>query len=149
MEIPSYLRDAPEGCRISVRVHPRARRNRVAGEHGGALKVEVTAPPEGPTAEYGQYLVSAYGCHACHGPQLTGGTPPEGGPLSPNLTKIVPTWTEAEFVNFFRTGQVPGGEMASDDMPWKEYSIAFTDDSLKAVYAYLSKLPPVETPAAQ
>lgn len=107
----------------------------------------VTAPPEGPTAEYGQYLVSGFGCTACHGPQLAGGTPPEGGAPAPNLTKIVPTWTEAEFVNFFRTGQIPGGEMASDDMPWKEYSIAFTDDSLKAVYAYVSKLPPVETPA--
>jgi uncharacterized protein (TIGR00251 family) len=50
MEIPSYLRDAPEGCRIAVRVHPRARRNGIAGEHAGALKVEVTAPPEGGAA---------------------------------------------------------------------------------------------------
>ena len=107
----------------------------------------VTEPPEGPTAEYGQYLVYGFGCHSCHGPQLAGGVPPKGGALAPNLTKVVPTWTEAQFVSFFRTGQVPGGEMASDDMPWKEYNVAFTDDNLKAVYAYLSKLTPVESPA--
>jgi uncharacterized protein (TIGR00251 family) len=35
-----------DGCRIAVRVHPGARRARVAGLVGGAVKVEVTAPPE-------------------------------------------------------------------------------------------------------
>lgn len=40
------LRESAEGCVIAVRVHPAARRNGVAGLHGGALKVSLTAPPE-------------------------------------------------------------------------------------------------------
>lgn len=108
----------------------------------------VTSPPEGPTTEYGQYLATGFGCTDCHGAQFAGGIPPGGGPPAANLTKIVPTWTEAQFITFFRTGQVPSGEIVSNDnMPWKDYSTAFTDDNLKAVYAYLSKLTPVETPA--
>ncbi|MFO0797537.1 MAG: DUF167 domain-containing protein [Gemmataceae bacterium] len=31
---------------MAVRAQPGARKNAVAGEHGGALKVAVTAPPE-------------------------------------------------------------------------------------------------------
>jgi uncharacterized protein (TIGR00251 family) len=33
------------GVRIAVRVQPRAARDRVVGAHGGALKVQVSAPP--------------------------------------------------------------------------------------------------------
>jgi hypothetical protein len=33
------------GCRFAVKVHPRSRRNAVAGELDGALKLAVTAPP--------------------------------------------------------------------------------------------------------
>jgi uncharacterized protein (TIGR00251 family) len=33
------------GVRIALRVQPRSARNRVVGLHGGALKVQVTAPP--------------------------------------------------------------------------------------------------------
>jgi uncharacterized protein (TIGR00251 family) len=34
------------GARLSVRAQPGAKRNAVLGEHGGALKVAVSAPPE-------------------------------------------------------------------------------------------------------
>jgi uncharacterized protein (TIGR00251 family) len=36
----------PDGVLMSVRAPPGARKNAVTGEHGGALKVAVTAPPE-------------------------------------------------------------------------------------------------------
>ena len=35
-----------EGSLLAVRAQPGARKNAVVGEHGGALKVAVTAPPE-------------------------------------------------------------------------------------------------------
>jgi uncharacterized protein len=35
-----------EGCLLAVRAQPGARKNSVVGEHNGALKVAVTAPPE-------------------------------------------------------------------------------------------------------
>jgi uncharacterized protein (TIGR00251 family) len=38
--------DHAEGCVLSVRAQPAARKAGVLGEHGGALKVAVTAPPE-------------------------------------------------------------------------------------------------------
>jgi len=37
---------AVPGARISVRVTPGARRNAVARDEGGAIRVHVTAPPE-------------------------------------------------------------------------------------------------------
>jgi uncharacterized protein (TIGR00251 family) len=40
----------PEGALLVVRAQPGARKNAVLGEHGGALKVAVTAPPEGGRA---------------------------------------------------------------------------------------------------
>ena len=36
----------PDGCLLAVRAQPGARKNAVVGEHGGALKIAVTAPPE-------------------------------------------------------------------------------------------------------
>ncbi|WP_145242829.1 DUF167 domain-containing protein [Urbifossiella limnaea] len=35
-----------DGVLMSIRAQPGARKNAVVGEHGGALKVAVTAPPE-------------------------------------------------------------------------------------------------------
>ena len=70
----------------------------------------MTAPQPG-TAEYGKYMVDVIGCRSCHGDQLQGkednGQP--GPPPGPNLTRIVPGWTEEQFMTFFNTGTLPGG----------------------------------------
>jgi uncharacterized protein (TIGR00251 family) len=39
-----------EGATLPLRVQPKAKRNAVLGEQAGALKVSVTAPPEGGRA---------------------------------------------------------------------------------------------------
>jgi hypothetical protein len=118
----------------------------------------VTAPQPG-TPEYGKYMVDVIGCRSCHGDQLQGkvdnGQP--GPPPGPNLTKIVPQWTEEQFMTFFNTGQLPGGGtvpiltlpsgFSSPRMPWPEVRAVATDDELRAMYAYLHNLPPVEGPA--
>jgi uncharacterized protein (TIGR00251 family) len=39
------LHETPSGISFAVRVQPRARRNAVVGELGGALKIALTAPP--------------------------------------------------------------------------------------------------------
>lgn len=117
----------------------------------------VTAPPPGNVG-YGKYMVDILGCRECHGDQLQGkldnGAP--GPPPGPNLTQIVPLWTEAEFMNFFNTGELPGGGtvptltlpsgFSEPRMPWPVFRAAATDDELRAIYAYLHSLPPVAGP---
>lgn len=39
------IRESAEGASFAVRVQPRASRNAVAGEIGGALKIALTTPP--------------------------------------------------------------------------------------------------------
>ena len=104
----------------------------------------VGAPAAG-TADYGQYLTNAYGCHDCHGPDLAGMTSTDG-PSGPNLTQIVPGWTEEQFVRFFREGKDPTGrDVPPDAMPWRSYSKAFTDAQLRDLYSYLHGLEQVGT----
>jgi mono/diheme cytochrome c family protein len=118
----------------------------------------VAAPPAG-TSEYGKYLVDIMGCQDCHGSQLQGkvATNQPGPPPGPNLTKIVPQWTEDEFMTFFNTGTLPGGGtvpvltlksgFSEPMMPWQMVRAATTKEDLKAMFAYLHNLPPVEGPA--
>src|SRR5712672_3677835 len=40
-----FARDVADGCTLSVRVHPGARKNSVTGVHADALKIALTAPP--------------------------------------------------------------------------------------------------------
>ena len=35
----------PDGCTLTLRVHPGARRNAITGSHNGALKISLTTPP--------------------------------------------------------------------------------------------------------
>jgi cytochrome c553 len=101
-----------------------------------------TAPPPGVGPAYGQYLVDITGCRVCHGPTLEGGTPGGfGPPAGPNLRALVPTWQEAAFVSFFRTGVDPyGRSIDPDGMPWRDIGKAYQNDELRAMYAYIKGL---------
>ncbi len=104
--------------------------------------VEPSVMPAGVTPEYGQYLVDVIGCRTCHGADLAGGQAGGPNPDGPNLTKLVPTWTEAGFIQTLRTGVDPTGYPLNSLMPWKSFG-GFADDDLKAIYAYLHGLTPI------
>ncbi|MEO7909749.1 MAG: c-type cytochrome [Roseiflexaceae bacterium] len=102
----------------------------------------VSAPPEGPTAEYGGYLISSVGgCRDCHGANLAGGVPSDNGPpAGPTLTTVGQRWSEAGFIKAMRTGVKPDGVAFSEEMPWQTVNAFASDDDLKALYAHLQTL---------
>jgi mono/diheme cytochrome c family protein len=106
-------------------------------------------PPEGATAEYGEYLSYIGSCRDCHGPNLAGGIDPNT-PSGPNLTPAgeLQGWNEEDFITTIRTGVEPSGTQLSDEMPWRAYS-GMTDVELQALWAYLASLPAEPTPPAE
>jgi uncharacterized protein (TIGR00251 family) len=40
-----FTRDTPDGCTLTVRIHPGARRSAITGVHAEALKISLTTPP--------------------------------------------------------------------------------------------------------
>jgi mono/diheme cytochrome c family protein len=108
-----------------------------------AIDRAVIAPPRGPTAEYGKYLVAIGNCAECHGDDLGGMASSGPGPApAPNIKAIVATWTEDGFIRTFRTGVDPANHTVLPGMPWRSISNFASDDDLKAVYAYLRTLSP-------
>lgn len=110
------------------------------------ITAPIIAPPAGTSAEYGDYLASIMYCELCHGANLGGLTETYGPPPGPNLTKVVPQWTEEQFITFFRTGQIPQGAVIGETMPWEQLGPMMSDDDLKAMYAYINRLPVVDGP---
>lgn len=100
----------------------------------------IVAPPAGVNAQYGKYMVSIMGCTDCHGADLAGGEAGFGPPPGPNLTAILPKWTEADFLKLMNTGVDQSGKTVTDDMPWKEYKTALTEDEFKAMFMHLKSL---------
>jgi len=41
----TFAKDVEDGCTLSVRLHPGARKNSITGIHADALKIALTAPP--------------------------------------------------------------------------------------------------------
>jgi mono/diheme cytochrome c family protein len=76
----------------------------------------VTAPPKGPTFQFGEYILSYQDCRECHGARLTGGVPGQIGPLGSDLN-LVKGWKLAEFIATMRTGVDPRGHALSEQMP--------------------------------
>ncbi len=101
----------------------------------------VTAPPAGPTAEYGGYLVAAGGCADCHGVKLDGVPPNSFVPAGPPLKPFAVAFSEAQFFGIFRDGLRPDGSPVAEGMPWRNIGKTMSDDDLRAVQAYLKTLP--------
>jgi mono/diheme cytochrome c family protein len=101
----------------------------------------VTAPPAGPTAEYGAYLVAAGGCADCHGIKLDGVPPNSFVPPAPPLKPFAAGMSEAQFMDVFREGRRIDGNPVGEGMPWKNIGKTMSDDDLRAVQAYLQTLP--------
>ncbi len=114
---------------------------------------------------YGAYITNAAGCYDCHtkqekgkfiGKDFAGGMEFKMGPdrvlRSPNLTPHqtgIGSMTEADFLAKFtayRNGYTPvtlGPNDFQTTMPWIMYA-GMTDDDLKAIYAYLRSVEPVD-----
>ena len=122
----------------------------------------ITAPVAGPDMSNqvarGKYLVTLGNCMMCHTPMKQGQpirelafggglkfTGPWGTVSSANITQDasgISYYDEALFVKTLRTGQV-GARKLSSIMPWG-YFRNMTDDDLKAIYAYLQTVTPVQ-----
>ena len=127
------------------------------------LKPDVLpAVAQDSSSVYGEYLVQAMAnCRACHtkrdetgnfvGEPFAGGSPMEtetGTFITPNLTPHattgrIYTWTPEQFVQRFKLGKGPEGS----HMPWEAYA-NMSEQDLKAIYAFLRTLKPVDNKVA-
>jgi mono/diheme cytochrome c family protein len=127
-----------------------------------AVPEPITAPVPDPDVSdqvrRGAFLVDIAGCVDCHTPvdrgqplpgmDFSGGQifeGPWGKVASSNLTPDpsgIPYYDEALFLQAIRTGYVKARPL-NQIMPWYNYR-SMTDDDLKAIFAYLKTLKPVQ-----
>lgn len=123
---------------------------------------DAVPPPDLSTPEKrGEYLVTLASCGDCHTPMddkgaylkgmaFAGGNTFKYGnerepKASANLTPApsgIPYYDEALFLETIRTGRVRERKI-SDVMPWGHYR-GMTDEDLKAIFAYLKTLAPID-----
>lgn len=66
--------------------------------------------------------------------------------LTPDTATGLGSWTEEIFIKAMRTGKDMGeGRAILPPMPWFNFAL-MTDDDLKAIFAYLRTLKPIENP---
>jgi mono/diheme cytochrome c family protein len=127
----------------------------------------VAAPDKSDRVKYGAYLVNAAHCNGCHTPaddktgqplpdMYLGGGDVLTGPWGPDPNKEISVaslnltpdpsgisyMNEALFIEAMRTGQVKA-RLLANIMPWA-YFRNLSDDDLKAMYAYLRTVKPVQ-----
>ena len=119
----------------------------------------VSAPDRSDRLKWGEYLVRMSWCSECHTPSSKGQSPPgmdfAGGFLieypggtpvsSANITPDpsgISYYDEDLFIQTIRTGKVRARQLSSF-MPYVFYR-NYTDDDLKAIFAYLRTLKPVK-----
>ena len=103
-------------------------------------------PVEAASVELGAHIAQV--CRGCHGEHLSGGKV-AGDPNMPMVANITPHetglkgWTEADFFRALRDGKRKDGTAIRPQMPWKAYG-QMNDVELKALWAYLQTVPPLE-----
>lgn len=106
----------------------------------------VEPPVEVASVELGQHIAQV--CRGCHGPNLSGGKV-AADPNMPMVANLTPHstglqgWTEADFIRALREGKKKDGSAILPQMPWQAYG-RMKDVELKALWAFLQTLPPVE-----
>lgn len=133
--------------------------NRLINGVPAPVTAPVSAPNRADALAYGEYLVRVGICRDCHtttdaqgqqvpGMEFAGGTimvNPEGDVASANITSApsgIPYYTEELFMEMMRTGRVRSRKI-HDMMPWKMYGQQ-TDEDLKAMFAYIKTIAPVQ-----
>jgi mono/diheme cytochrome c family protein len=122
------------------------------------ITASVPGPDMSDQVARGKYLVNLGNCISCHTPMnkgqhitelaFAGGMSfngPWGEVTSANITPDasgISYYDEKLFINTIRTGQV-GARKLNSIMPWG-YFRNMTDDDLKAIFAYLKTLTPVQ-----
>jgi hypothetical protein len=114
---------------------PEQDRSRMLSGHPEALAIQAAAASAPP------WLIGV-------APTFTAWSGPWGVSFSANLTPDPETglgkWTEQNFIEAMRTGRHQGrGRQILPPMPWPNYAKA-TDGDLKAMFAYLRSVPPIE-----
>jgi mono/diheme cytochrome c family protein len=103
-------------------------------------------PVEAASVALGAHIAQV--CRGCHGEHLSGGKV-AGDPNMPIVPNITPHetglkgWSEADFFRALREGKRKDGSAILPQMPWKAYG-QMKDVELKALWAYLQTVPPVE-----
>ncbi len=151
-DIVAYVRSVPPVNRVEPvsRLGPLGRALVAAGKLEPSEAAEIdhtakqhTAPPAGPTPEYGKYLVTVGACKVCHGPTLSGGViegPPSPVPAANITPEGLKAYDEASFSRALREGKRPGGTPINPSMPWK-LTREMNDDEIRAVWNYLQTVP--------
>ncbi len=157
--IIAYMKTIPPVDRINDQTYfkPLAKFLLSVGAFGELFGVDVidhAAPvPENRSnetpVERGEYLSVITGCQGCHGKSLNGKY--TGDPYSPIASNLTPAghlkqWTYEDFASFIETGITKEGNTVNNRyMPWQAYS-RLPQSELKAIYAYLKSLEPIEMP---
>jgi mono/diheme cytochrome c family protein len=123
------------------------------------ITTPIPQPDRSNQVAYGNYLVRIAVCRDCHTPmdaqgqmvpgmEFAGGlgiVGPYGQIASANITQApsgIPYYTEDLFLEMMRTGKVRSRDL-HDAMPTIVYGTQ-TDEDLKAMFAYLKTIPPVQ-----
>jgi len=146
-DIVAYLRSVPpvEGPGPEVRLGPLTRLAFITGQFKSmAQAVQDAVPPpaaNGEGTQRGRYLASTT-CAGCHGTDLSGGQPYQGG-ITPPL-RIVAAYTPEAFTELMRNGIALGGRKL--DILMRDYVArgrmsVLTQAEITDLYNYLHELP--------